>query len=76
VKCDVALPCATQNELTKEDAEHLVKNGVVCVAEGANMPCTPDAVETFLEHKILLLPAKLSMRVVLLLQDWKCHRTL
>jgi glutamate dehydrogenase (NADP+) len=58
VKCDVALPCATQNELTKEDAEHLVKNGVVCVAEGANMPCTPDAVETFLEHKILFAPGK------------------
>jgi glutamate dehydrogenase (NADP+) len=58
VKCDVALPCATQNELTKEDAEHLVKNGVICVAEGANMPCTPDAVETFLEHKILFAPGK------------------
>ena len=58
VKCDVALPCATQNELTKEDADHLVKNGVICVAEGANMPCTPDAVETFLEHKILFAPGK------------------
>jgi glutamate dehydrogenase (NADP+) len=58
VKCDVAMPCATQNELTKEDAEHLVKNGVVCVAEGANMPCTPEAVEVFLEHKLLFAPGK------------------
>jgi glutamate dehydrogenase (NADP+) len=58
VKCDVAIPCATQNELNKEDAEHLIKNGVVCVAEGANMPCTPEAVEGFLEHKILFAPGK------------------
>ncbi len=58
VKCDVAMPCATQNELNKQDAEHLVKNGVICVAEGANMPCTPEAVETFLEHKILFAPGK------------------
>lgn len=58
VKCDVAMPCATQNELTKEDAAHLVKNGVICVAEGANMPCTPEAVELFIEHKILFAPGK------------------
>jgi len=58
VKCDVAMPCATQNELNKQDAEHLIKNGVVCVAEGANMPCTPEAVEIFLEHKILFAPGK------------------
>jgi glutamate dehydrogenase (NADP+) len=58
VKCDVAMPCATQNELNKEDADHLIKNGVICVAEGANMPCTPDAVETFLEHKMLFAPGK------------------
>jgi glutamate dehydrogenase (NADP+) len=58
VKCDVAMPCATQNELNKEDAAHLIKNGVVCVAEGANMPCTPEAVEIFLEHKILFAPGK------------------
>jgi glutamate dehydrogenase (NADP+) len=58
VKCDVAIPCATQNELNKQDAEHLIKNGVVCVAEGANMPCTPEAVEIFLEHKILFAPGK------------------
>ena len=58
VKCDVALPCATQNEVTKEDAAHLIKNGVTCVAECANMPGTPEAVELFLEHKILFAPGK------------------
>jgi len=58
VKCDVALPCATQNELGKEDAEHLVKNGCILVSEGANMPSTPEAIEVFLEHKILLGPGK------------------
>jgi glutamate dehydrogenase (NADP+) len=58
VKCDVAMPCATQNELNKEDADHLIKNGIICVAEGANMPCTPEAVETFLEHKLLFAPGK------------------
>jgi glutamate dehydrogenase (NADP+) len=58
VKCDVALPCATQNELNKEDAANLVKNGVICVAEGANMPSTPEAIELFLEHKILFAPGK------------------
>jgi len=58
VKCDVALPCATQNELNAEDARNLVKNGVTCVAEGANMPSTPEAVEIFIEHKILFGPGK------------------
>ncbi|MCK4570219.1 MAG: NADP-specific glutamate dehydrogenase [Bacteroidales bacterium] len=58
VKCDVAMPCATQNELNKEDAEHLVKNGCICVAEGANMPSTPEAVEVFIESKILFGPGK------------------
>lgn len=58
VKCDVAIPCATQNELNKEDAEHLVKNGCICVAEGANMPSTPEAIEIFLENKILFGPGK------------------
>ena len=58
VKCDIALPCATQNELSKEDALQLVKNGVRCVAEGANMPSTPEAVEVFLENKILFAPGK------------------
>ncbi len=58
VKCDIALPCATQNELNKEDAANLVKNGVICVAEGANMPSTPEAIELFIEHKILFAPGK------------------
>ena len=57
-KVDIALPCATQNELGKEDAELLVKNGVICVSEGANMPCTPEAVEVFLKNKILFGPGK------------------
>jgi len=57
-KVDVALPCATQNELNGEDAQKLVKNGVLCVSEGANMPCTPEAVEAFLEAKILFGPGK------------------
>jgi glutamate dehydrogenase (NADP+) len=58
VKCDIALPCATQNELGKEDAQNLIKNGVMCVAEGANMPSTPEAIEQFLENKILFAPGK------------------
>jgi len=58
VKCDIALPCATQNELGKDDAKTLVKNGVICVAEGANMPSTPEAIEIFLENKVLFAPGK------------------
>jgi glutamate dehydrogenase (NADP+) len=60
VKCDVALPCATQNELQKADAEKLIENGCMCVGEGANMPCTPDAVEVFKEARILFSPGKAS----------------
>jgi glutamate dehydrogenase (NADP+) len=58
VKCDIALPCATQNELGKEDALTLVKNGCMCVCEGANMPTTPEAVEIFQENKIMFAPGK------------------
>lgn len=58
VKCQIALPCATQNELNKEAAETLVKNGVIAVAEGANMPSTPEAVDIFLENKVLFGPGK------------------
>ncbi len=58
VKCDIALPCATQNELGKEDALNLVKNGCMCVCEGANMPTTPEAVEIFQENKIMFAPGK------------------
>lgn len=58
VKCDIALPCATQNELCLSDAQKLTSNGCIAVAEGANMPCTPDAVEYFLNHGVLFGPAK------------------
>ncbi len=58
VKCDVALPCATQNEISGEDAKTLVKNGCVCVAEGANMPSSVEAVDVFLAAKILFGPGK------------------
>lgn len=60
VKCDVAFPCATQNELSLSDAETLVKNGVIAVAEGANMPTSPDAIEYFKAHDILFAPGKAS----------------
>ncbi|MHC1708112.1 MAG: NADP-specific glutamate dehydrogenase [Bacteroidales bacterium] len=58
VKCDIALPCATQNELDKEDAKKLVANGVICVAEGANMPSTPEAILVFQENKVMFAPGK------------------
>ena len=58
VKCDIALPCATQNELNGEDAKKLVSNGCICVAEGANMPSTPKAINVFLKNKILYAPGK------------------
>ncbi len=60
VACDIALPCATQNELQLDDAKALIVNGCICVGEGANMPCTADAVEEFLEAKILFSPGKAS----------------
>ena len=59
-KCDVALPCATQNELNAEDAQTLVDNGVLAVGEGANMPTTLEGINIFLEHKILFSPGKAS----------------
>jgi len=58
VKVDVALPCATQNELNGKDAETLVKNGCICVAEGANMPTTPDGADIFVKNKVLFGPGK------------------
>ncbi len=58
IKVDVALPCATQNELHEEDAKKLVENGVICVAEGANMPSTPEAIHIFQESRILFAPGK------------------
>ena len=60
VKCDVALPCATQNELNEEEAKTLVANGCICVAEGANMPSTPEAMHVFQNARILFAPGKAS----------------
>jgi len=58
VKCDIALPSATQNELNGEDAKMLIANGCICVSEGANMPSTPEAAEYFVEKKIMYGPGK------------------
>ena len=58
VPCDIALPCATQNEIDEESAQMLVNNGVKVVAEGANMPCTPEAIDIFLENGVLFGPAQ------------------
>ncbi len=58
VKCDIALPCATQNELNVDDARSLIENGCKWVCEGANMPCTPEAIDLFHEHKLLFAPGK------------------
>ena len=60
VKCDIAIPCATQNELKVNDAKVLIKNGCKTVGEGANMPCTSDAVNLFIENKVLYAPGKAS----------------
>ena len=60
IPCDIALPCATQNEIDEESAKILVKNGVVAVCEGANMPSTPEAVEVFQKAGVLFGPAKAS----------------
>jgi glutamate dehydrogenase (NADP+) len=60
VKVDIALPCATQNELNGDEAKALVSNGVICVAEGANMPSTPEAITAFQDAKVLFAPGKAS----------------
>lgn len=60
VKCDIALPCATQNELNGEEARALIDNGCICVGEGANMPCTPEAIQEFQKAGILFSPGKAS----------------
>ena len=60
VACDIAIPCATENELSQSDAKILIKNGVIAVAEGANMPCTPEAIEAFQNSKVLYAPGKAS----------------
>jgi glutamate dehydrogenase (NADP+) len=60
VACDIALPCATQNELNGDEAKELIKNGCICVSEGANMPSTPEAIHEFQKAKILFAPGKAS----------------
>jgi glutamate dehydrogenase (NADP+) len=60
VKCDIALPCATQNELDGEEAKALISNGCMCISEGANMPSTPEAIHEFTKGKILFAPGKAS----------------
>ncbi|NLB18254.1 MAG: NADP-specific glutamate dehydrogenase [Syntrophomonadaceae bacterium] len=58
IKCDIALPCATQNELNEEDAELLIANGCFAVGEGANMPCTPEATKKLITHNVMFAPGK------------------
>lgn len=58
VKCDVAMPCAIQNELDENDARQLIENGCTCISEGANMPCTPEAIQLFQGAKLLYAPGK------------------
>ena len=58
VECDIALPCATQNELNGDDARQLIANGVTCVAEVSNMGCTPEAIDAFVGHGMLFAPGK------------------
>jgi glutamate dehydrogenase (NADP+) len=58
IKCDVAFPSATQNEISGDDAKTLVKNGCICISEGANMPTTPEGIEVFLKAKVLYAPGK------------------
>ena len=60
VACDIALPCATQNELNGNDAKILLNNGCICIGEGANMPCTPEAIELFKINQLLFAPGKAS----------------
>ena len=60
IPCDIAMPCATQNEIEAADAEHLLANGCWCVAEGANMPSTPEAIHAFQQARILYSPGKAS----------------
>ena len=60
IPCEIAMPCATQNELNKKDAENLINNGCLCISEGANMPCTPEAISVFRKNKLLYAPGKAS----------------
>lgn len=58
VKCDIAMPCATQNEMREEDAKKLVANGCICIAETSNMGCTPEAINVFINNKVMYGPGK------------------
>ena len=71
VKCDIAMPCATQNELDEHDARDPGENGCICVCEGANMPSTPEAIEIIQKNGLLFAPEKLPMQEVLGYPDWK-----
>ena len=76
VKCDLAFPSATQNEISGEDAKTLVAGGCQCISEGANMPTTPDGVDVFLEAKVLYGPGKSRQcGRAWRFPDWKCART-
>ena len=75
IPCDVALPCAIQNELDEEDALQLVANGCRLVAEGANMPTTPDAILVFKKTGCCMHRVKLPMPAVWQLQVWRCRKT-
>ena len=75
VDCDLAFPCATQNELEKDDASTLVKNGCLGVAEGANMPSTIEAIDIFLDAKILYGPPRRPTPAVSRSADWSRPRT-
>ena len=74
VACDIALPCATQNEIEEADAALLVANGVKAVGEGANMPCTEEAVASSKKKVYYLLRLKQQMQAVLRFPQWKCHK--
>ena len=64
ISCDIALPCATQNEINESNAKDLVKNGLIAVSEGANMPSDPDAINIFQDSKVCLDLGRLPMLVV------------
>lgn len=76
IPCDIALPCATQNELDEEAAKTLVKNGCFAVAEGANMPSTLEATNVFIENKILFAPGKASNAGGVAVSGLEMHKTL
>lgn len=74
VKCDIAMPCATQNELREEDAKKLVANGCICIAETSNMGCTPEAINVFINNKVMYGLGRLLMLAAWLFLASKCHK--